>query len=81
MKEFAEAFPFLQYFNGGLICINIDPYFDGFGYRFVIYQIKARLGEYLKSWEGYILGCSPDEPDIPEWLDATYNQYKSLHLK
>ena len=74
IKEFADAFPFLHYFNGGVMCLNIYPYFDGWGYRFVTDQIKARRGNYLKSWEGYTLECGPDNPDIPEWLDATYNK-------
>ena len=43
LKEFAEAFPCLKYSGWGLMCINIDSHFEGFGYRFIAYQIKARL--------------------------------------
>lgn len=73
MKEFAEAFPFFNMSGWALMFLNSDRYLDGFGYKFITYQIKARLGKYLKRWDSYEIYHNVEEPSFPDWLDAEYN--------
>lgn len=83
MKEFAEAFSFFEssppQWGDGLFCINIDNGCDGLGYRFITYQIKARLGKYLKSWEGYELGFGSGKPLYPDWLESEFDPESHCH--
>jgi|AVFP01.1.fsa_nt_gi hypothetical protein len=73
IEEITAAFPFFKKTGWALMCINIDGECDGFGYRFITYQIKAKLGKYLKSWVSYEMYPNAKAPSFPSWLDVEYN--------
>jgi len=81
MADFAKAFPFFTTTGWALFCVNIEGKCDGFGYRFIDYQIKAKIGNYLKEWSSFSFITQAEYPEIPDWIDAEFNPAtRCLHI-
>ncbi len=79
IEEFAAAFPFFQASDWGLFCINIERACDGMGSRFITFQVKARLGKYLESWDSFELRPFATKQWFPDWLDAEFDEKEGYY--